>query len=147
MHEFPNVDAEPLRDFLAAVNSRSRSLKRTFRKIIFDASNDEASEPPLEKLDVTFQKGITSNSVRIKLVIWADRWVWVDAREPSRQGWRWFRTFDGRLAGGQSGADLLRAIEEFAVSLPGNTDDLAIAERIWSKILLKGPTGPVRRTR
>ena len=78
---------------------------------------------------------------RLKIVIWHDRWVWLDARVGSkRDGWLWEWNFNGRLLGDKSGKDFVEAVEKTIWGLHSakqdQTDQLATP---WKPLLARGP--------
>ena len=82
---------------------------------------------------------------RLKIVIWHDRFVWLDARVASkRDGWIWEWTFDGRLLGDKSGKDLVEAVEKtihiLSYAKQGETDQLSAP---WKPLLARGPKAVV----
>jgi hypothetical protein len=77
----------------------------------------------------------------LKIIVWHDRWVWLDARAGSkRDGWLWEWNFNGRLLGDKSGKDFVEAAEKTIWGLhsakKGLTDHLNTA---WSPLLARGP--------
>jgi len=138
MLHLPNVETPSLRNLLDAMRKRSKALGKKFRRIAFETATDESLDLPLEKLQISFQQGART---QIQVILWSDRWVWLDARESSKRGWKWSCTFDGRLAGGRSESELLLAVEHFSALLPGDglAGDIKSASQIWDNMLVKGP--------
>jgi hypothetical protein len=101
----------------------------------------------MEVFDLTFWRRATGTGVRIHVKVWQDRWVWIDARESSPKGWKWFRTFDGRLAGGMAGSDLLNAVLLFDQMLPPAEQKVDPSATFWTELLLRGPRSILLRPR
>ena len=92
-----------------------------------------------ERVEITLARRRSGGAV-CRLWVWSDRWAWVDAREGSKQGWRWGWTLDGRILGTQTSAAIVRALEEtWGVT---GCDPSSIPEElraIWKPLLAKGP--------
>ena len=136
----PSSDNAAIADFLLALRKRSRALKGKFRLMSCDKVIDRADGTTREKVELKLQKTRSSKSLTIRTHFWDDRWVWIDAREASGGGWKWEWTNDGRLAGNQSGRELVALIEQSEGSF-GRNQGLNEGELsdIWRGVLLKGP--------
>lgn len=140
MTDQPEFEAPALSEIVRAIRKRSKALKRSFSEIGLEKVHDDAHSPPMECLNVSLRIGPSPSGPRIKLRVWADRWAWVDARQPSKKGWLWASTSEGRIAGGKTGADFVSALESFYTLLPDrdHSGDIEGARRIWDKLLLPG---------
>ena len=90
-----------------------------------------------EKLEI--ECPFYGKTTRLRLHIWNDRWIWIDARRSSKAGWSWEFTAEGRLSGNHSARDLV-ALFEASLSA-GHWDERAPAElgKLWTPVLATGP--------
>jgi hypothetical protein len=146
MFSLPQPISGTLTQLTSAIAARSRALNHKFYSVEVTDEFDDDFSPPMEKLQVTFQKKRSAMSPIIRIIYWSDRWVWVDARAGSKDGWLWSFTRQGRLVGGQSGRNLLEHIEQFHELFPVNGDKLSQddAATMWESILLDGPRSRLR---
>jgi hypothetical protein len=146
MFEPPQLETAYLNEVVQAFVKRSKALKRKFKDLRLERIYDEAAVPPMECLQVSFRTSFSPSGPRVKLRVWENRWVWVDARQPSKAGWLWSSTSEGRIAGGKSGTDVLRALENFYILLPNHDymGDLDGAAQVWSDLLLSGQMRSVK---
>jgi hypothetical protein len=79
--------------------------------------------------------------ISIRLYVWDDRWIWIDARQGSKaDGWLWDFSDQGRLIGGLTGRNLVNAFEHSIVATSGMTKErLDRFHDIWSTIFARGP--------
>jgi hypothetical protein len=75
----------------------------------------------------------------IRLVVWGDRWVWVDARRYSKVGWVWKCRSEGWFVSQDGAPAVVAHVEETlsACRLPTAEVPGAISE-IWAKCLSVG---------
>jgi hypothetical protein len=104
-------------------------------------------------LDVKFLQGIEQSGMlrleielarmdksRLRLWAWPDRLIWLDARRPSKKGWVWTWTYEGRLAGGRSTQDIIAALEDtFGMIYRIDASLTASLDEPWAKLLAQGP--------
>jgi hypothetical protein len=135
--DFPAFEAPFLSDFVIGLVKTMKTVKRGFRRIDIGPTRDP--EYDMEVFDLTFWRRGTGAGLRIHLKVWQDRWVWIDARESSKKGWKWFRTFDGRLAGGMTGSELLNAVLLFNEMLPPAEQKVDSSATFWTETVLRGP--------
>jgi hypothetical protein len=83
---------------------------------------------------------VKMGAVSVRVLLWADRWVWVDARQYGTRrkgGWVWSKTLEGRFVA-SGGAGVLVATLEASMSLYAAQPATEIA-RIWERHLAVGP--------
>ena len=138
----PEFENEFLADVARSVKKRHKALKHSIRSINCDKvyEADESGEKS-EKLELTLRQSSSPKGLQLRLFAWPDRWVWVDARQAAKKGWKWEWTHEGRLLGVFGGRDLISAVEK---ALFDSIDDdfnpvtSEVAE-IWRPLLAKGP--------
>ena len=123
---------------------RSRALSR--RGAVVDCTPVKEiidGEESLEnRLDVTISYRVDGARVSMRLKVWADRWVWFDARCASKLGWVWSHTAEGRFISDNGARDLVaRAEKAMDASHLEIKKVEAEMERIWSTNLATGPRG------
>jgi hypothetical protein len=128
--------SKSLIDFHSALKKRSKSLKKKFKVINFSTEFDDKFSG-MELANLTLQKLISPKSKTIRMKVWSDRWVWVDARESSKTGWQWKFSAEGRFPGNARWEDLVYSLEETGAVLSDSEKENI--EKIWSRILAKGP--------
>ncbi len=76
----------------------------------------------------------------LRLHAWPDRWVWLDARCPTKKGWAWSWTYEGRLLGEHSASAIIKTIEDTLGPLhrmdSSKTDEFST---LWKPLLARGP--------
>lgn len=130
-------------DALAAFRRRAKSIKHSGASIEFIPVTEgtDGEESPNGRLEVTiYQPVAQSKRAVIRVHIWDDRWLWVDGRLPSKTGWRWHFTTEGRFVS-PGGAEHLVAMVERMLVVSGLSGDSVSTEMqlIWERNLAKGP--------
>jgi hypothetical protein len=139
MSRIPPFDDEFLEGVATSFRKRMKAMRhggasdiegnKVYREV--DGGNRETLELNL---------GAGRGRPRMRIVIWHERWIWVDARVAAKQGWVWKWSYNGRLVGGKSGPNLVAAFEDTLAQLPhiddSNTQELTA---IWKPLLARGP--------
>lgn len=146
MDRLPEFETTDLKAFAAALAARSKALKRRFFDVALCRGADSGGDYP-EIAEATFRKLRSPKSKSIRLVIWPDRWVWVDAREAGPAGWKWSFNAEGRISSAKTWADLIRSVEDLDVLFSSSADHSMVdrASAAWDAVLLKGPSGTISR--
>ena len=131
------LSSAPKSQFLAAVLAtlakRRKAIRHKTRHIAADRVLERMSAEEHEKLEVTSDVGMA----RLRLFVWDDRWVFIDARTPTKNsGWEWEFTCQGRLIGEEAAA-LIRAFEA-SVDAAASQSSEAL-QRVWKPLLASGP--------
>ena len=134
---WPSFDDNFLADLSAALKKRRKALKHKSRLLNCERLIESDDGVRTEKMELDIQLW-TRN--RLKVHAWSDRWLWVDARAPTKKGWAWEWDYDGRLLGPLTGTEVIGAIEETIDGISGAKSD-AVNELtgIWQKLLARGP--------
>ena len=97
--------------------------------------DDEA----MEHLIVEYRPLRAKAGTQITLKVWADRWIWIDARAAGASGWEWEWSREGRLIADEIGRELVRAFERSvdsqAISVLSAANEL---DKIWKPIVVDG---------
>jgi hypothetical protein len=84
-----------------------------------------------------FESVRTRPHTSIRLIAWADRWCWIDARSKFKNSsWRWEFTHEGRPL--VPADQLVRAVEQ-SLMAAWPSGDIEKLEAIWKPILATGP--------
>lgn len=136
---WPIFQSDFLNAIIASVRKRSKSIKHKVRKYSIIKVVEKNGGDELEKLEIKFILPV--NNATIRIYLWEDRWIWIDIRESSKQGWKFEWSKEGRI-GDNNVIDIRQAIES-TISLSsslhaGLSKDF---EACWSQIALGGPKG------
>ena len=103
--------------------------------------SDGGNESGVSRLDVEIAQRTATGLLRVRLKVWDDRWVRVDAGFLQKHRWVWECAFEGRFLAKEGARDLVRKIEETR-SIGGSEDPTVSLEigRLWKSNLAKGPT-------
>jgi hypothetical protein len=123
---------------IAALKKRSKSIKHSGGVLQIERVKEieNGVESSTGRLDVSIQL----RKVQVRLIVWGDRWVWIDARQRSKTGWVWETTLQGRLLGDQLARLLVAKIQEtMKVAVSYNQAVPAQIEKLWKGHLAVGP--------
>jgi hypothetical protein len=122
-----------LTDVAVALEKRRKAIRHKVRDLRIERAVDRLSADEPDKLEVSAKVG----SAKLRMFVWEDRWVFVDARTPTKvEGWLWESTQEGRLIGGDVQV-LVSALEASVDATRGqSSDDLSC---LWDSLLAKGP--------
>lgn len=123
-----------LADALAALSKRRKAIRNKVRKLSVEKVLERTDGDEWEKLEVTCDDGLGQ---RLRLFLWEDRWIFIDARASAKKGWAWEFTEQGRLVGGLDARALVEALE---ASLEASFQrSSASMKQIWTPLLTTGP--------
>ena len=127
---------------IGAFRKRSKALSRRGSTVECTPVKEivDGQESKLGRTDVTIAYRIEGARIELRLHVWADRWVWVDARRGSKTGWVWEFTDEGRFVSPGGAQDLVRRAEDtIDASYLSAVDVSPAMSKIWSKHLARGP--------
>jgi hypothetical protein len=135
--QWPIFQSDFLNAIVASVRKRSKSIKHKVRKYSFTKVIEKNGSEEIEKLEIQFILPV--NNATIRIYLWEDRWMWIDIRESSKQGWMFDWSKEGRI-GGKNSIDIRQAIES-TITLSSSLRDGRSRdfEACWSQIALGGP--------
>lgn len=134
-------------DFVSEVaeSLRKRSRAIRHRGALIECQNvkeiEDGVESEIRRLDIDISYRISAASVRVRLIVWSDRWLWIDARRSAKRGWAWEATMEGRFFSADGARALIRLLEDTISSTKTSDGVPATLERIWKPHLALGPRG------
>lgn len=134
-----------LKDVYENIKRRSKAIKYRGGLLSCERILERDGDESMEKLEFSYGPKKSVSAPSIRMYVWSDRWVWVDAREASRNGWKWEWTGEGRAPGQDFGRVLTKALErsiDEAITCLGNAPDEL--EKIWGPLLSDGRLEVVR---
>jgi hypothetical protein len=135
---FPRTEHEVLANFVEAIRKRSRALKTKFGTVECERVVEIKDGVERERIDLRLWAR-ARNGVRLSCWLWDDRWCWFDARRRAKQGGEFTWFYDGRIAPGKTGTELVSALERAHECVWGERPNEPALEAIWSPLLLRGP--------
>jgi hypothetical protein len=143
MRSIPRFENEFLEDVADSLRKRLKAISHQASRIDGQKVYETVGSAKEEKFEIYLAKTSSRNGPRIRVNVWADRWISVDAREPSPKGvkgWLWEWTTEGRLMGGLGGKEIVQALEAGISSLYQiDKDRVHKFDEIWRPILARGP--------
>jgi len=129
-----------LSELAEGLKKRRKSLSHGGGSITCERVQDRSEGVEREKLEVVFKRRPNIRSVSVRLFVWSDRWAWIDAREPTKNGWKWEWAAQGRLLGPDVGVRLAMAFQStVTLSKAANSSIADELTQLWSPLLAKGP--------
>ena len=137
---------KPIRDFpeevAAAVQKRARAIRYRGAKVELARVKEVLAGTAEEqrRLDIDISYRVASLMVLCRLIVWNDRWVWVDVRRRSKQGWLWAATVEGRFIAAEGAREIVQNIER-TIDVASSAPETVVheVERIWKPCLAQGP--------
>jgi hypothetical protein len=132
--DFSSAVLEAFQKRQRAFSRRGAPVECTPVKEIVDGRESE-----IGRTDVRIEFRVDRARITLRLQVWGDRWVWVDARRSAKFGWVWESTSEGRFVSPGGARDLVAHVEETlsAAHLPIADVPRAISA-IWSRCLAVG---------
>ena len=124
-----------------------RAFERRHRALrLLDADIDSLLVPDTDMRGGDFHRGETTiqlrvdgRSVIVRVHVWPDRWVWIDARHSVHGGWRWQFTTQGRFVNVGGARALVSNVEKMLRTAQRPAAEVADAmQAIWDGSLLSG---------
>lgn len=143
---FSNPLANPprnefLADVLLSLGRRRKAIRHNVQSIAVEKVLERTDGEEVEKLEIECIP-LHPNHTRVRVSVWEDRWVWVDARSMigSTKGWNWEFTAQGRATGGVDARRLIQAIEaSISAASPVEADNAGALKVVWTPLLAAGP--------
>lgn len=121
-----------------SLRKRQKAIKHQVRAIESERLIDRSDEGDLTGISVQCALWVPRTTIRLSA--WDDRWVWFDARQGSKEGWRWFYTHEGRIFGEESGRRLVAGLEaSFGAAHNAAQGSRMSFASIWEPLLAQGP--------
>src|ERR1700687_369405 len=109
MNQSPRFQDAFLENVAVAFRKRRKSLSHRAESAEYAKVYEVAGTRKTERLEVhlpMWDWGL------LRLHAWPDRMIWLDACRPSKKGWVWAWTYEGRLLGECAASDVIKALEE-----------------------------------
>ncbi len=141
MQIVPDFENHVLTEIAVTFAKKRRSLKYNASTLKFHKVYDIVEGEKVEKIEISVESSRSRNSIRMRLYIWEDRWVWIDVRKAGKVGWDWEFSKHGRLSGNYSPRQFIEAFKEFYSSsaLFDSQATALEAFAVWNEILATGP--------
>ena len=136
MH-IPKFEDRQLDELADSLRRRRRALRNKSRSINLDRVIESTNGQRIEKLELTIELSVPSLTT-IRVFVWADRFIWVDARRGSKDGWTFSWTKEGQLVGRRKGQ--LRVAIEKTLEAAGliQSEDTSTLDEIWTPVVSTG---------
>ncbi|MCG8593929.1 MAG: hypothetical protein MI785_06070 [Kiloniellales bacterium] len=134
---WPSFESAPLSDLVKSLKKRSKALKHKTETLSCERVLVEEGSVRVEKFELVMS---SYRRVALRFFLWEDGWAWVDARQPSKKGWVWVWTYEGKLLGRYGGKEVEEALEmtlDSVCETPAET--LKALTQIWKPLLAQGP--------
>lgn len=138
---WPAFESPFLQGIVSALQKRSKSIKHGVSKFSCERVRESSDEISQEIVELSFDQ-ISPQSTRIRVHLWDDRWLWVDVRQASKNGW----VFEWRHEGRVGDTDPTVVVNAVLQTVRGHYgQDLSAAldelDSLWPTIAKNGPIG------
>lgn len=129
-----------VRDVASCLAKRSKAIKHRGARVELHIEEAKPPDDPSASVEVSVSYLIQGATVRLRVIAWDDRWIWVDARRLTKRGWAWSVTCQGRFLDQSGPSGVIRRVEE-TISATRNLDDEipSLVRGIWADCLAQGP--------
>ena len=136
----PSSDKPFLHSVLASLKKRSKAIKHSVKSLRCERVIEKDGSSIIEKLEIDVLKYCAlPRNLSLRAFVWEDRWIWLDYRVPSKTGWVWEWTYDGKFLG-HDGRRFVEAFEaSFHASRGCDADATAGRSKLWKPLLARGP--------
>lgn len=137
--EIAGPSDETLKEVYESVRRRSKAIRHRGGTLTYARVIERENECETEKLEFSYRSNRAKTSPVIRMYVWSDRWVWIDARKSAKRGWEWEWTGEGRVFGPSIGQFLTKAFENSISEMTRNNENTASnIEVIWNSLLSDG---------
>lgn len=135
---FPEPKNRHLKTYIFSLKKRSKAIKYKCDSIQCERVIENFQQRRVEKIETEVQ--FIDRTQQLRLFIWEDRWIWLDARKSSKSGWVWEWEFSGRVINDETFVDTIKLFERTIEAVSHNKiDTLLKLEVFWEKIVATGP--------
>ena len=141
MKNLPDFESPFLSDIAKSFSKIRKGLNYDSHELKFNKVMDLVGDRKSEKVEISIHSSASRNSIRTRLYIWDDRWLWLDARKSEQKGWAWEYSVEGRLSGSATEKELMEALKSFYKnSLSYNEENIGSqANAFWNELIAMGP--------
>jgi hypothetical protein len=137
---WPEFENPFLMEISDNLRKRHKALKHKTSEIKCERIVEIEDGQRTEKIELEFRPSIDGCKVCVRAFAWSDRWMWIDARSATKQGWAWEWNYEGRLLGEYGGREVVGSIEVILSKVyniePRRTGELT---NVWTRLLAQGP--------
>lgn len=138
---WPEFESSFLQEIVNALRKRSKSVKNSVSTYSCERLRERGDECSRELVELSFDR-ISPQSTRIRVHLWDDRWLWIDVRQASKNGWVFEWQHEGRVGdtdpGTVANAVLQTVRGHYGEDLSAALDELDL---LWPAIAKNGPVG------
>ena len=138
---WPVFESSFLQEIVNALRKRGKSIKNSVSTYSCERVRERRDECSRELVELSFDR-ISPQSTRIRVHLWDDRWLWIDVRQASKNGWVFEWQHEGRVGDTDPTVvvnAVLRTVRgHYGQNLSAALDEL---DSLWPKIAKNGPIG------
>lgn len=135
-----NHEHDFIREVVSCLERRSRAIKRIASAVRVADRQGRPDDSGIRSVELDLGYRVLGQVVQLHLVVWADRWLFVDARQRTKNGWAWSFTIEGRFLASEGARDFVRRIEDTVhASRASETELSERMVRIWAPFVAQGP--------
>ncbi|ESS72062.1 hypothetical protein MGMO_74c00140 [Methyloglobulus morosus KoM1] len=138
MDPLPVFKSTFLESIVFAVKKRSKAIKNKVTSYSVERVIEKNDNKNYEKIELEFKTQM--NRMLLRFYFWDDRIAWIDIRQPSKNGWIFEWSVEGRI-GASDPKEIFHSIEQ-SIEITNSISEVSKREaldRLWSSILLSGP--------
>jgi len=126
---------EFLESIAVAFRKRASSIRHRASRMELSKVYELVDREKVERLEIDL---LSVGKTSLRLHAWPDRLIWLDARRPTKKGWTWSWTYEGRLLA--STVDVIASMELSLDLLAGmETSRTGELDQLWVRLLARGP--------
>lgn len=122
---------------LAAVKRRSRAIRHNGTQLDWGGGRPGEADDGAAYINLSYR--LEGQRAALRLLVWPDRWVWVDCRRSTKVGWAWACTIEGRFLARGGARTLIEKVEETLLATRSGDQVPERVARVWSSYLATGP--------
>jgi len=138
--KWPKFESDFISDVVCEIQKRGKPIKHKVHSLSCKKENDASNNIILERMTLDFELYKVMSSIRMS--IWSDRTVFLNARQKMSNGRIFNCKIEGRVPG-SSGEEVIRKIEE-TIDLASRDDEGALLYKslnaIWKNVIYSGPS-------
>ena len=141
MESLPNFNSQFLNECVKSFSKVRKSLKHSSQELKINKIIEVREVDEFEKIELVIRASLSRNGIRVRLHVWDDRWIWIDARKSVKNGWEWEHNIEGRLSGHVTERDLMKTLKTFykETFLYVSETAQAMFDNHWKAIVAQGP--------
>ena len=89
MESLPDFNSQFLNECVKSFSKVRKSLKNASQDLKINKIIEVREADEFEKIELVIRASLSRNGIRVRLHVWDDRWLWIDARKSVKNGWEW----------------------------------------------------------